>query len=63
MIRRLISKTAGKKKIFTVSLYFSNDLDMTINEFEDQIEAKVTDSRRLLQEAMQLESYLFSPKV
>jgi hypothetical protein len=63
MIRRLISKTAGKKKIFGVSLYFSNILDMTINEFEDQIEAKVTDSRRLLHEAMQIESYLFSPKV
>ena len=35
---------------------------MTINEFEDQIEAKVTDSRRLLLEALQIESYLFSPK-
>jgi len=25
---------------------------MTINEFEDQIEAKITDSRRLLLEAL-----------
>ena len=63
MIRRSISKTAGEKKIFGVSFNLDNILDMTISEFEDQIEAKVTDSRRLLHEAMQLESYLFSPKL
>jgi len=35
----------------------------TLNEMESNIERLVTDPRRLIHEALQLESYIFSPEI
>ena len=54
----------GTKNLFNVR-QFEDDkaVDITIKDFEEEIEKRIKDSKRLIIETLQLESYIFSPEI
>lgn len=54
----------GTKNLFSVRQFQDHQvLDITIKDFEEEIEKRIRDSKRLIIETLQLESYIFSPEI
>ena len=54
----------GTKNLFYVRQFEDHKVvDITIKDFEEEIEKRIRDSKRLIIETLQLESYIFSPEI